>query len=91
MTKALVLMSPENPGGWKLEELLAQLHREVSTKCAKIETDSRPPAKHVLRNNQQIMGLLKQAEALQRDSYDVLDAMGPNQGPLGKPRIGEGS
>lgn len=86
-----VLMSPENPEGWKLEELLERLRREIVTKCEKIHNDKRPVARAVLRNNEQIIGLLFQAEALQRDSYDKLDAMAPNEGPLGKPRIGAGS
>lgn len=91
MKSGPVLMSPENPDGWKLEELLSQLQGEILTKCEKIAFDTRPVARQVLRNNQQIFGLLFQAEALQRDSYDKLDAMAPNEGPLGKPRIGTGS
>lgn len=86
-----ILMSSTNPEGMKLEELLLQLQSEVRVKCGKIEGDARPQARHVLRNNQQIIGLLMQAEALQRDSYDVLNAISPNQGPTGTPRIGEGS
>jgi len=35
------------------------------------------------------MGLLLQAESLQRMSYDALDTMGKNEGPLGKFRIGQ--
>ncbi len=87
----LVLMSPENPDGWKLEDLFSQLQAEIVIKSAKIVDDARPVARLVLRNNQQIIGLLAQAEALQRGSYDALDAMAPDEGPLGKPRIGTGS
>lgn len=86
-----VLMGPYNPTGWKLEELAAQLQHEVAAKCVIIRVDSRPIARAVLRHNQQIIGLLMQIEALQRHSYDLLDAAGPNEGPLGKPRIGMGS
>jgi hypothetical protein len=86
-----VLMGPTNPTGWKLEDLLWQIREEVGAKSNKLLCDARPTARAVLRNNQQVMGLLQQAEALQRDSYDRLDAMAPNEGPLGKPRIGEGS
>lgn len=86
-----VLMSPQNPTGWKLEDLLEAIREEVKGKCSKIEGDARPVARAVLRNNQQILGLLRQAEALQRDSYDRLSTMAPNQGPLGTPRIGVGS
>lgn len=86
-----ILMSADNPDGHKLENLLNQLQQEVEAKSAKIVNDRRPQALRVLRNNQQIIGLLMQAEALQCDSYDVLATMGPNEGPLGTPRIGKGS
>lgn len=82
-----VLMGPDHPEGWKLEELLDQLQGEIESKSHKINLDDRPQARQVLRNNQQIIGLLAQAEALQRSSYDILDAMAPNEGPLGNPRI----
>jgi len=91
MASVPILMSPQNPDGWKLEELLHAVRHEVHDKADKIAGDPRSVARHVLRNNQQIMGLLQQAEALQRDSYDVLNAMAPDQGPLGTPRIGVGS
>lgn len=86
-----ILMGTDNPTGYKLEDLLAQLQDEINDKSKKIASDTREPAKKVLRNNQQIVGLLMQAEALQRSSYDILDAISPNQGPNGTPRIGEGS
>ena len=84
-----VLMGRNNPNGWKLEELLNKLAIEVKTKCGYIEADSSIEARTVLRNNQQIIGLLQQAEALQRMSYDVLDNKAPNEGVNGKYRIGE--
>jgi len=87
----VVLMSPQNPEGWKLEDLFSQLQAEIEIKSEKITNDASPVARLVLRNNQQIIGLLAQAEALQRSSYDALDAMAPNEGPLGRPRIGVGS
>jgi len=82
-------MGRDNPEGFKLEELLHNLIEEVELKCSYICDDPRIEAKTVLRNNQQIMGLLLQAESLQRLSYDVLDTMGKNEGPLGKFRIGQ--
>lgn len=88
---AKILMGSDNPHGWKLEDLLATIAAEVGLKCLKIKDDASPVARAVLRNNQQIMGLLGQAEALQRASQDALDILGPNQGPEGKPRIGVGS
>lgn len=83
-----VLMSPTNPEGWKLEELLEHLQGEVRRKSDKIAHDTRLIAKTVLNNNAQIIALLAQAEAIQRQSYALLDDMAPNEGPLGKPRIG---
>ena len=86
-----LLMSPQTPDGWKLEELCDQLIAELHEKCFKISADARPAARQVLRNNQQIVGLLHQARALQSSNMDLLAQVGPNQGPLGTPRIGVGS
>ena len=83
-----ILMGRDNPNGHCLEDLLNQLQQEISVKCDYICADTRLEAKHVLRNNQQIIGLLAQAEALQCLSYDILDSMAPNEGPLGTYRIG---
>jgi len=83
-----ILMSAENPHGWKLEELLSQINTEVSHKINKVIDDETPQAQVVVRNNLAIVEHLAAAEALQRASYIVLDAMRPNEGPTGKPRIG---
>jgi len=87
----LILMGKDNPDGMKLEDLLSKLQLEVGNKCALIENDPRLEAKTVVNNNHQIIGLLAQAEAIQKQSYAILDNMAPNEGPLGTPRIGEGS
>lgn len=89
MTK--VLMSPDNPTGWKLEDLLAAIRRELEVKCAKIAGDDRAVARHVLANNRSIMEKLRLAEALQRESVAALAAFAPDQGPTGTPRIGVGA
>lgn len=86
-----VLMSPENPGGWKLEDLLSVLRDEILAKTNKIKDDRRPVAVHVTRNNRAILSLLSTAEDLQRDNYAKLDAFKKDEGPLGTPRIGTGS
>lgn len=86
-----LLMSAANPDGLKLEVLLDIVFDDMSEKCIRINADTRPVARRVLRNNQQIMALLKQARALQMDSLDVLAHLAPDQGPRGKPRIGAGS
>ncbi|OCA84494.1 hypothetical protein A8F94_17525 [Bacillus sp. FJAT-27225] len=84
-----ILMSSENHNGWKIEDLLEQVIVEVSHKINKIINDPSPQAQLVVRNNLAIIEHLGAAEALQRSSYVVLDAMKPNEGPAGKPRIGK--
>lgn len=88
MENKTVLMSSENHNGWKLEDLLAQVKQEVSEKINKIIHDPSPQAQLVVRNNLAIVEHLGAAEALQRSSYIVLDAMKANEGPAGTPRIG---
>jgi hypothetical protein len=89
MENKTILMGSENHNGWKLEELLSQLKKEVSEKINKIINDESPQSQLVVRNNLAIIEHLGAAEALQRSSYIVLDAMKENEGPTGKPRIGK--
>lgn len=89
MQNKSVLMSSDNHDGWKLEDLLHEVKHEVSQKINKIIDDPSPQAQLVVRNNIAIIKHLGAAEALQRTSCDVLDAMRPNEGPAGKPRIGK--
>jgi hypothetical protein len=88
MDNKTILMGSENHNGWKLEDLLAQVKLEVSHKINKVINDKSPQAQLVVRNNLAIIEHLGAAEALQRSSYVVLDAMKENEGPAGKPRIG---
>jgi hypothetical protein len=91
MTKTPILMSAENPTGWKLEDLLSQLRDEVLAKTSKIKDDDRPVAQRVTQNNRTILQYLTAAETLQRDSLAALATVAPDPGPLFKPRIGVGS
>jgi hypothetical protein len=84
-----ILMGTENPEGYKLEELLSQVKKEVSEKINKVINDPSPQAQLVVKNNLAIIEHLGAAEALQRSSFIVLDAMKPNEGPFGTPRIGK--
>lgn len=83
-----VLMSAENPSGWKLEELLARLQVEVQAKQERIVNDASEVAEQVRVNNQVILDCLGRAENLQRDSYKSLSQLGKDQASEGKPRIG---
>jgi hypothetical protein len=87
-----ILMSKLHPTGWKLEELLDKAADEVETlKTPLIRDDPRPVAQSVVTNNGHIVAMLRSAARIQRDSYRMLATVGPNAGPLGKPRIGKGS
>jgi len=83
------LISDENPAGYKLEDILAIIRADVITKSAKIASDDRPEAQHVLANSVQVLSLLTQAIDLARDSTKTLDRA---FGPAGEtPRIGQAS
>ena len=86
-----VLMSADNPEGWRLEDLLSQLRDELQAKCARIGADASFTARRVLRNNRCILDLLSRAEHVQRDTVTSLDALRPDPGPSGPPRIGAGA
>lgn len=84
------LVSEENPDGYKLEDILAALRKDVIIRCGKIADDKRPEAQHVLANSVKILGLLNEAVSLAEHSTQILDkAFGPSQSKGGgSPRIG---
>ncbi|MEQ8433212.1 MAG: histidine kinase [Oceanicaulis sp.] len=88
MTRFLV--SDDNPGGRKLEEVLLALRAEVINRCTKISSDLRPESQHVMNNNMQVLHHLTEAIKLSQDSSVTLDrAFGPSEAAKGgPPRIG---
>ena len=86
------LISKENPEGYKLEDILRALRKDILTRCTKIVDDQRTEASHVLDNNMKILNLLSDAIRLAEDSTDTLDkAFGPSAAAEGgPPRIGDG-
>ncbi|MGL1310971.1 hypothetical protein ACSTKO_23215 [Vibrio parahaemolyticus] len=87
-TNPAVLMSRENPNGWKLESLTEKLREEINSKSLNIASDPSVEAQLVTNNNFQIIGLLMQIEALQRESMVIMSQLGPDQGPTGRARLG---
>ena len=86
------LMSAENPTGAKLEDLLQEVIGEIMGKSRRVRlaapgTHARFVGQSVLNNNDQIIGLLQQAIAVQRQTLAHLDTLGPDQGPAGTPRV----
>ena len=86
-----LLMSADNPNGWTLEDFLSTLRSEIDAKTAKLVDDPCPTAQLIVNNNREIVSLLAKAEALQLLSLRELGKIGPDQGPLGTPRLGPGS
>jgi hypothetical protein len=88
MTRFLV--TPENPGGWKLEDILTEIQNDMVRRCSKILEDRRPEARRVFNNNVEILGWLTQCIEKARDSTRALSSLGPSQSAQGgPPRIGE--
>lgn len=85
MTKFLV--SEENAEGFRLEDILTAIRKDILSRSVKIADDSRPEARHVLDNNMKILNLLSDAINLADDSTRTLDkAFGPHGT---EPRIGK--
>ncbi len=86
MTK--LLLSPDNPNGWRLEDIIDEIQNDIVRRSARIVDDSRPEARAVLTNNIEILNLLTVCSEKAHDSTHVLSTLGPSRGPQGIPRIG---
>lgn len=84
------LASETNPDGFRLEDLLVFLRRDILVRSEKIMDDPRPEARLVLENNVRIMQLLTDALHLAETSTRALDkSFGPSHASGGgAPRIG---
>jgi hypothetical protein len=84
------LSSETNPNGYRLEDVLNALRRDVIVRSVKIADDQRNEARQVLDHNVQILQLLSQAIHLAEKSTHILDkSFGPSQSLHGgPPRIG---
>lgn len=81
------LKSDDHPEGFRLEDILNLLRQDIINRTQKIVSDDRREAKHVLKNNIQILGLLTEAMELAEDSTITLDkSFGPSD--PSQPRIG---
>ncbi|PCI31726.1 MAG: histidine kinase [Alphaproteobacteria bacterium] len=81
------LVTDDNPNGYKLEDMLKLIRKDIFLRTTKILEDSRPEAQSVLDNNVKILGLLSEAITIAEDSTSILQkSFGPSRD--GKPRIG---
>lgn len=83
-----ILMSKENPNGYKLEELLEQVSHEMILKNEKIKHDTSKVSAMIRGNNFEIISHISRAKQLQEETYKMLAEIGKDQGPKGHPRIG---
>ncbi|MFQ5784435.1 MAG: histidine kinase [Alphaproteobacteria bacterium] len=83
------LVTPDNPDGWQLEDILTEIQNDIVRRSNKIVGDGRPEARAVLRNNIEILGWLTQCIDKALDSTRVLNSIGPSRSAEGgPPRIG---
>ncbi len=81
------LITDDNPKGYKLEDILKIIRKDIFLRTTKIMDDDRPEAQGVIDNNVIILGLLSEAIAAAEDSTAILKkSFGPAR--YGEPRIG---
>ena len=81
------LKTDEKPDGYRLEEILSIVRKDIVKRANKIIDDERPEARLVLENNVKILALLTECINIAEDSTRILDkAFGPHR--QGEPRIG---
>ncbi len=81
------LVNDNNPDGYRLEEILSAIRKEIIQRANKIVDDSRPEATAVLKNNIKILSLLSECIEIAEDSTKILDkSFGPHKSDT--PRIG---
>ena len=83
------LVTDEKPDGYKLEDILGLIRKDMLTRALKITDDHRAEAKHVMNNNMEILTLISQAIKLAEDSTRVLDKAFGGSAKGGPPRIGK--
>jgi hypothetical protein len=83
------LVTEEKPDGYRLEDILGLVRKDMLTRALKIADDKRPEAQHVMRNNMKILDLISQAISLAEDSTRVLDKAFGSNAKGGPPRIGK--
>ena len=81
------LISDEKPEGFKLEDILSSIRKDIILRATKILDDDRPEARTVLENNIKILQLLSESINVAEDSTRLLDKTFGRHEP-GKPRIG---
>ena len=81
------LVTDDNPNGYRLEDIMKIIRKDIFLRTTKIMDDDRPEAQRVMDNNVKILQLISEAIALAEDSTVTLQkSFGPSRD--GSPRIG---
>ena len=81
------LISEDRPDGFKLEDILHAVRKDIIMRATKIFDDNRAEARKVLDNNIKILQLLSESISIAEESTRLLDrTFGPHED--GNPRIG---
>ena len=79
--KDTILMCEENMNGWKLEDLLLEINKELNIKSKKIIDSKVPQATPTVDNNNRIINLLDDARAIQIQTMQMHEAGEPKDSP----------
>ncbi len=82
------LVTDDKPDGYKLEDILQLIRKDILIRAQKITDDPRAEAKHVMRNNMKILNLISEAITLAEDSTHILNKAFGASAKGGPPRIG---
>ena len=85
-----ILMSRNNPDGIPLEDIIDQLIAEMNEKQEDIEKDRSLASQSLKLNSRQIIDLLLRIKRINEESRNLLETIRPDEGPVGKPRVGQG-
>ena len=83
------LKSDDNPEGYKLEDILRAIRKDVIKRCTKIIDDPAPSAQEIIANNMTVLTLLTEAIDLADESTQLLNKKFNPPNADGSPRIGE--
>ena len=74
------LVNEDNPDGYRLEDILSAIRKEIVQRANKIIDDRRTEATAVLNNNIKILSLLSESIEIAEDSTRLLDkSFGPHK------------
>jgi len=84
-----ILMSRSNPDGIPLEDIIDQIISDMKEKRDYIDNDRSLASQTIKNNNRDIVDLLLRIKRINEETRNLLEAIEPDPGPSGKPRVGK--